>query len=164
MNCKKIQNLLPLYIEKDLPKKKASKIRSHLKECPLCQKESEKYKHSLKKTKNWIQSKNLEWDEKEWRNVLERAFSHKKTKNKIFAPLSFKPSWAVGLMLIMAIVFSIFVTNPFFIKKEKPDALASPLKSGHPQEKIELILISNQTGLKVKWIFNKEFNLEEEIK
>jgi len=164
MKCKKIQNLLPLYIKNDLPKKKAARIKSHLNECPLCQEEYKKYKNSLVETKKWIQSETLEWEEKEWRNILNRALRNKNLKNKIFVPLSFKPVWTVALMLVLAVGLSIFVANPSLIKTEKSAALTSDLKWEDSQKQVEFTLVSLEKDLKIKWIFNKDFQLEEEIK
>jgi hypothetical protein len=164
MNCKKIKKWLPLYIENDLPTKKTSRIKSHLTECPLCQQEYQKYKNSLSKTNKWIQSETLEWEEQEWRDTLERAFSHKKPKDKIFIPLSFKPAWTLALMLVMAAVLSIFVVNPSIMKKERSAAAASDINLVDTQQQVEFTLVSLEKNIKIKWIFNKDFNLKEEIK
>lgn len=164
MKCQKIKNLIPLYITNDLPQKKAVQIESHLKECPLCQEEYKKYKGSLSQTKKWIQSETLDWDETEWQNILKRAFSRKKPKNKIFAPLSFKPAWAAALMLIMASALSIFVVNPSIMKKENSAAIISDINLEDSQKQVEFTLVSLEKDLKIKWIFNKDFKLKEGIK
>ncbi len=164
MKCKKIQNLLPLYIENDLSEKKVSQIKSHLNECPLCHEEYKKYKNSLVEIKKWIQSETLELEEKEWRNILNRALRNKNLKNKIFVSLSLKPVWAVALMLVLAVGLSIFVANPSLIKTEKSASMASDLKWEDSQKQVEFTLVSLEKDIKIKWIFNKDFQLEEEIK
>ncbi len=164
MNCKKTRRLLPLFAGEDLPVNKASRVKAHLNECPLCRKEYEHYRYLLNKTRNWIRSETTEWGDKEWQSAVKKAVKSKSFKNRIFIPLSFKPAWAVSVMLIIVIAFSVFIMNPTFIKKESQASQSPALQSKESQKAVELTLVSQETGHKIKWILNKEFNLEEEIK
>ncbi|MBD3414078.1 MAG: hypothetical protein GF421_06590 [Candidatus Aminicenantes bacterium] len=164
MKCKKTRNWLPLFVGGDLGEMKSSQVKSHLRNCPLCQQEYHKYQHSLEKTKAWIKNETMDWSQIEWQDCLNSAVKEKTPKSKIFIPLSFKPSWAVGLMLIIAIALSIFIMNPSLVTKDNTEIFASALDTEDFQKEVELVLVSQETGLQVKWIFNKEFNLKEEIK
>jgi len=46
MNCTHIQNLLPLYIEGDLPSQQADTVRAHLFSCPQCRESASEYEAS----------------------------------------------------------------------------------------------------------------------
>jgi len=164
MDCKKTLRLLPLLVGEDLPAKKASRVKSHLNECPSCRKEYEHHRDLLEETKNWIRSETTEWENKEWADCVTKAVKSKSFKNRIFIPLSFKPAWAVSAMLIIVIALSVFIMNPTFIKKENQASQSAALQSEGSQKTVELTLVSQETGHKIKWILNKEFNLEEEIK
>lgn len=164
MNCKKIQRLLPLFAGEGIPVKKASRIKAHLNKCPSCRKEYEHYRLSLNEIKIWIRSETTEWMDKEWADCVKKAVDSKSLKKRMFIPLSFKPAWAVGAMLIIMIAFSVFIMNPSFLEKESQTVRSQVLKSEESQKTVELTLVSQETGHKIKWILNKEFNLEEEIK
>jgi anti-sigma factor RsiW len=164
MDCKKTLRLLPLLVGEDLPATKASRVNAHLNECPSCRKEYKHYRDLLEETKNWIRSETTEWEDKEWADCVKKAVNSHSFKNRIFIPLPFKPAWAVSVMLIMAIALSVFIMNPSFIKKENQTARSQALQGEGSQKTVELTLVSQETGHKIKWILNKEFNLKEEIK
>jgi anti-sigma factor RsiW len=164
MDCKKTLRLIPLLVGEDLHATKASRVNAHLNECPSCRREYEHYRNSLKKTRNWIRSETTEWEDKEWADCIKKAVNSHSFKTRIFIPLSFKPAWAVGVMVIMAIALSVFIMNPSFIKKVSQASRSPALQSEGSQKAVELTLVSQETGHKIKWILNKEFNLEEEIK
>ena len=52
MNCRRIQGLIPLYVEGDLKAGKAAHVRSHLEECPECERVSSEYRAS----QQWLRS------------------------------------------------------------------------------------------------------------
>jgi len=164
MECKKTLRLLPLLVGEDLPEKKASRVKSHLNECPSCMKEYEHYRDLLEETKQWIRSETTEWKAKEWADCVKKAVNSHSFKNKVFIPLSFKPAWAASVILVIVIALSVFITNPSLIKEGSQASQSAALQGEESQKTVELTLVSQETGHKIKWILNKEFNLEEEIK
>ena len=102
--------------------------------------------------------------EKEWQSDVKKAVNSSSFKKRIFIPLSFKPAWAVSAVLVIVMAFSVLIMNPTFIKKENRASQSLALQSGESQKAVEITLVSQETGHKIKWILNKEFNLEEEIK
>ncbi|HYP28056.1 MAG TPA: zf-HC2 domain-containing protein [Blastocatellia bacterium] len=52
MNCRRIQSLIPLYVEGDLKAGKARQVRSHLEECSGCARVSSEYQDS----QQWLRS------------------------------------------------------------------------------------------------------------
>jgi len=65
-------------------------------------------------------------------------------------------------MTVISIVISIFWLGPSLFR-ERPvlQSDAAVIKQTLPQEVVEMTLVSRETGLKVKWFLNKNFNLEE---
>ncbi len=163
MKCKKVKRLLPLYAGNDLSLRMASVVKSHLSGCPECRREYKVYIQSLQEIKGWLKSERIDWDEAEWQQSVKRAAAGKITQKKTLAPWPFKPAWALGFMMVISIIISFFWLRPSLLRERpglQPDAVA--IKQTSPQEVVEMTLVSRETGLKVKWFLNKNFNLEEE--
>ncbi len=163
MKCKKIKRLLPLYAGNDLSLRIASAVKSHLSSCPECRREYKVYIQSLQEIKEWLKSERIDWDEAEWQQSVKRAAAGKITQKKTLAPWPFKPVWALGFMTVILIVISIFWLWPSLFRERsglQPDAAV--IKQTSSQEVVEMTLVSRETGFKVKWFLNKNFNLEEE--
>jgi len=163
MKCKKIKRLLPLYAGNDLSLRMASAVKSHLSSCPECRREYKVYIQSLQEIKEWLKSERIDWDEAEWQQSVKRAAAGKITQKKTLAPWPFKPVWALGFMTVILIVISIFWLWPSLFRERsglQPDAAV--IKQTSSQEVVEMTLVSRETGFKVKWFLNKNFNLEEE--
>ncbi|MEA3421291.1 MAG: zf-HC2 domain-containing protein [Acidobacteriota bacterium] len=163
MKCKKIKRLLPLYAGNDLSLRMASAVKSHLSSCPECRREYKVYIQSLQEIKEWLKSERIDWDEAEWQQSVKRAAAGKIVQKKTLAPWPFKPVWALGFMTVILIVISIFWLGPSLFRERsglQPDTAV--IKQTSSQEIVEMILVSRETGFKVKWFLNKNFNLEEE--
>jgi len=163
MKCKKIKRLLPLYTGNDLSLRMASAVKSHLSSCPECRREYKVYIQSLQEIKEWLKSERIDWDEAEWQQSVKRAAAGKITQKKKLAPWPFKPVWALGFMTVILIVISIFWLWPSLFRERsglQPDTAL--IKQTSSQEVVEMTLVSRETGFKVKWFLNKNFNLEEE--
>jgi len=163
MKCKKIKRLLPLYAGNDLSLRMASAVKSHLSSCPECRREYKVHIQSLQEIKEWLKSERINWDEAEWQQSVKRAAAGKIAQKKTLAPWPFKPVWALGFMTVILIVISIFWLGPSLFRERsglQPDT--DVIKQTSSQEVVEMILVSRETGLKVKWFLNKNFNLEEE--
>jgi hypothetical protein len=73
------------------------------------------------------------------------------------------------MMAVFAFLLSLFVVRPFFIKqKAEPGSRMiaelrqepEKMRKKSQQDVISMTLISHETGLKIVWFFNKNFNLE----
>lgn len=53
MNCKKVQKLIPVYLDAQLEDRKLQAVREHLKDCPHCQKELVLFEKSWDLLSKW---------------------------------------------------------------------------------------------------------------
>jgi len=160
MKCKRIRKYLPLYIGFDVSPKKEEAVRVHLNTCNECQKEYEAYVRSLKTAKEWLDDSAVVWEEGEWRRIVQNAVAEKSKPLTGFAPWPFKRGWAIAAMAAVMIVFIFFVTRPLFLGLEDFPG-QTVLAKRHQQDVISMTMVSKDSGLKVVWILNKNFNLEE---
>lgn len=170
MNCKRIRKHLSLYTGADLSPRKAEAVRAHLDTCGECQKEYEVNLRSLKTARKWLSDSPVEWGEGEWRRIVQNVTSETKPLSG-FAPWPFKKGWAFALMGAVVIVLVFFVTRPSFLgiedfrgqttlaKRHPQHQEETAAKS--PQDVVSMTLVSKETGLKVVWFLNRNFNLEE---
>ena len=171
MNCKKIREYLPLYAGTDLTPEKAEATRAHLATCDECQKEVDKYLRSLQIARNWLSDSQVEWEEGEWRRTVQKVTSEKTKILAGFAPWPFKKGWAFALMGALVVMLVFFVARPLFLGIEdfRVQTTLTKLYPQHqedtavksPQDVVSMTMVSKETGLKVVWILNKNFNLEE---
>ncbi len=171
MKCKKIRRWLPLMVGGDLSASKAEAVRSHLIKCPECQQEHDAYVLSIEKTKEWLEKDRQDWEEREWQQAVQEAVHQKRPSVSAFAPWPFKKAWAYSLMgvLTAALIF-LFVIKPFNIQEGiAPDSgmftrtQAQLMRSAFqetPQEVVQMTMVLPETGQKIIWIFDKNFNLE----
>lgn len=171
MKCKRIRRWLPLMVGSDLSASKVEAVKSHLVKCPGCQQEYDAYVLSLEKTKEWLEKDRQDWEEREWKQVIQNAVKQKKPTVSPFAPWPFKKAWAYSLMgvLAAALVF-LFVIKPFNIQEGiAPDSgifartqaqLTGGVSQESPQEVVKMIMVLPESGEKIIWIFNKNFDLE----
>jgi hypothetical protein len=155
----------------DLSASKAEAVRSHLTKCPECQQEYDAYVQSLEKTKEWLEKDRQDWEEKEWQQAVREAIQQKKPAISPFAPWPFTKAWAYSLMgvLTAALIF-LFVLQPFDSQEGiAPDSgmftrtQAQLMRSAFqetPQEVVEMTMVLPETGQKIIWIFDKNFDLE----
>jgi predicted anti-sigma-YlaC factor YlaD len=171
MNCKGIRKYLPLYIAADLSSKKKEAVRIHLETCGECKKEHEAYARSIKTAKEWLSASTVTWGEGEWRRTVQNARAEKEKSLSEFAPWSFKKGWAFAVMGAVMVVVVFFITRPLFLgvkdfpgqtilSRRHPQHEAEAI-SKSPQDVVSMTMVSKDTGLKVVWILNKNFNLEE---
>lgn len=170
MRCKKIQRLLPLLAGSELPGSQASTVESHLDRCPLCQEEYGKYVHLVRQTRKWLEEDRLEWEEGEWQKAVRNAFAGELPKRISMVPWPFPRAWAFALMAGALLLITTLVVRPPFVEKiglqpryvdvTKMDALEEP-EGEDQQEVVSMTMVSRETGLKIVWFFNKNFDLEE---
>lgn len=171
MNCKKIQRLLPVMVGSEIPGSKISAVKAHLEKCPECRHEYESYILSLEKTKEWLKKDRKDWEDREWQQIIQKAVRDKEPEVSALAPWPFKKAWAYALMAVFAIAFALLVIWPSFDKEEitlgtrmlaeSQMELFRSFEDKSKQEIISMTMVSKETGLKIVWFFNKNFELED---
>lgn len=171
MNCKKVQRRLPLMVGKDLSPSKISSIKAHLEKCPECQQEYDSYSLALEKTKEWLEEDRPDWVEREWQQALQKAVKEKKSVISPLAPWPFKKAWAFALMGVLAVGLTLlFVIKPFYLgegiapdpelfSRTQAQLLGSAFQESQ-QEVVKMTMVLPETGQKIVWFFDKNFELE----
>lgn len=164
MKCKKVQGLLPLLVSSDLQTKESEKIKTHLKSCPRCKSEYESYLLTFKKTREWLDKNRIDWQEKEWKSMVEKAVQREESVPAFRLRWQQKKAWAYMVIAGAAVIISLFVLRFSFFKskltvEKKVEKSASTTLQ---QESVSLTMVSRETGLKIVWFFNKNFELKEE--
>lgn len=170
MRCKRVLRLLPLMAGNEITGRKALKIRTHLHRCSLCHREYEKYILLVQKTRKWFAEDRLDWEEREWHQILRDVVREKKTKWYSMVPWPFPKTWAFVLMAGAVLLITVFVVRPPLVEKiglvpryeesTRVEGL-SAAEEGGQQEVVSMTMVSKETGLKIVWFFNKNFELEE---
>lgn len=171
MNCKKVQRLLPLMAGSEIPQSKILSLRAHLEECPKCRQEYDSYMLSLEKTKEWLAKDRKVWEESDWKQALQRAIKDKKPEVTPLVPWPFKKVWAYSFIGMFVVALTLlFIIRPSIIQKkmglgsEKFTQEQAQLFRSSPeeseQEVVSMTLVSKETGLKIVWFLNKNFELE----
>lgn len=172
MNCRKVKRLVPFIVGSDLPRSKISSVQSHLNKCSRCQQEYEIYTLSLEKTKEWLTKGRQGLDEREWKSIIQKAL--KKESHEISPRWQWpiKKHWVYTFVVMTAVLFTLIITNLFFIKKKivpregtvpaKQIQLSKGFEDESQQKMLSMTLVSQETGLKIKWFFIKNFELEVE--
>ena len=157
MNCKKIRRLLPLMMGPEIPHSKAAAVNAHLEKCPECRREYDVYILSLEKTKEWLKEDSKDWEDWEWQAALQGVNKDKAPKALPLVPWPFQKVWAYALMAVCVVVLTLFVVKPSFIE----EGTGAGERMLAQQEVIPMTIISKETGLKIVWFFNKNFELKE---
>ena len=163
---KKIRKQLPLLAGDDLSAKRTQRVREHIQGCQACRLELERYTRALGEIRGWLNQAAVGWEETEWRQRINQAMPAGKTAKKELAPWPFRPVWAGLAMLLLTIGLSWVLLRPVSSGRDVlPQILVAEKESSGHQEIVEVVLVSKESGLKIKWILNKNFDLnhEEEI-
>lgn len=171
MNCKKVRRLLPLMAGSEIPKTKILSLKAHLEECAKCRQEYDSYMLSIEKAKEWLEKDRIDWEESDWQQVLQRAIKDKKPEVTPLVPWPLKKVWAysfIGMLVVAIALF--FIIRPSIMQKkmglgsEKFTQEQAKLFRRSPeaseQEVVSMTLVSKETGLKIVWFLNKNFELE----
>lgn len=171
MNCAKVRKHLSLYVGGELSSKKAKAVKHHLEICSECQSECASVTRSIRTAREWLNEHRVVWDETEWNQRIQNGMSRKVKSLSDFAPRPFKKGWAfVALGAILAVLIFFVTRLPILDVKDFPEKtllskrLAKQEKnmmSPSPQEVVSMTMVSKETGLKIVWILDKNFNLEE---
>ena len=174
MNCSTIKKWLPLYAGSELDQKKISVINAHIRTCETCPRELAAYQFYYEKMKEMLSSDIVKWEESEWNNAVKSAV-HASEKiqphSSGLAPWPYRKSWAWAAMAAAALVLAIGVFKPSLLTRLTglaPENIARirsrPLWEGKKQpvqDILSMTMVSQETGLKIVWFLNKNFNLEE---
>jgi hypothetical protein len=171
VNCKKVRRLLPLMAGSEIPESEILSLQAHLEKCPECRQEYESYKSSLEKTKEWLAKDRKDWEESDWQRALQRAIKDKEPEVSPLVPWPFKKAWSYSLIGVLAVALTLlFILWPSIIKEEvglgseKFTEEQAQLFRSSPeeseQEVVSMTIVSKETGLKIVWFLNKNFELE----
>lgn len=171
MNCKKVQRWLPLMAGSDLSGSKAEAVKAHLAQCPHCQQEYEAYVRSLESAKEWLEKDRQDWEEREWQQVVRKAFEEKETAASPLAPWPFKRVWAYAMMGVMAVALTlIFVIRPFHLREGSAQdsemfartqaQLSGGTLEASQQDVVRMTMVLPESGQKIVWFFDRNFELE----
>ncbi len=157
MNCRKMKRWLALYIGEDLSPRRQQAVQEHLRSCTVCQNQQARYLDAVGQARRWLQRQELTWNETEWKQAVERAVSKEKDTGKVLLPWPFKPVAAYVLMVFFAAALTVLVVSSSFVPWQAPGIAVQD-----SQDVVAVILVSRDSGLKVQWFFNRNFNLEED--
>lgn len=161
MKCQKIRRLIPLLAGSELPESKVPAVRAHMEGCSCCQEEYEKYAVIVSTTREWLSEERIGWEEEEWQQAI-RSVLERSTPRKIsLIPWSFPKKWAYALMAGVMLLVTTLVVRPPFVKQFGLSPKYIDTGKMEEQEVVSMTMVSKETGLKVVWFFNKNFNLEE---
>jgi len=152
MTCRKVRKALPLLAGNDLPARQARKLQDHIEGCALCRGELQGYRSALGRVKAAARAEGAgEWSEGEWKALMARIAGDGPGRKSPAAGL--RPRWALasGLAAVAVLAFLVVrITNTGFKPEGAPPA-AGP-------EVVSVTMVSQETGLKVVWFFNKNFD------
>ena len=161
MKCQKMKRLLPLLAGSELPETQISSVRVHLEGCLQCQREYEKYTFLVDKTRKWLAEDLVGWEEQEWREMVQSVVNQGSRKRTSLVPWPFPRAWAYTLMAGVMLLLTILIVRPSFVKQIGLTPKYVNVVGADKQEVISMTMVSKETGLKIVWFFNKNFNLEE---
>jgi len=165
MNCKKAERWIPLAAGNDLSAKKAAAVRGHLERCPDCRKDVAELEQALRAAKTLAGAERAgDWSEAEWRSLLRIVTAGGIKKKRVWAGLPLKPVLAGGLGLVFLAFGSFLLLKkspapPFTQASFKSPSLEQVQTKGlNDLPKItSKTIVSKETGFKIIWFYNKNF-------
>jgi anti-sigma factor RsiW len=169
MTCRGTKKYLPLLAGDELSQKKALKVKAHLERCPGCRKEAEEISAALDAAKGMAQKEALrDWTDAEWRQMLRSVTAAKVVRRQRAVRLVQKPAFAFGLALMIFAAGALWLHKKLPWRPEEGDALqarsqTAAQRSGESsgQDVMSMTIVSQETGLKIVWFFNKNFEWKE---
>jgi len=161
MKCHKIGRLLPLLAGSELPESQIPPVRAHLDKCSRCQEEYEKYVFIVGQTRDWFTENKVGWTEQEWQQAVRSVAKHVAQRKTALLPWPFPKIWAYALMAGVMLVLTTLIVQPPFVKQLGLTPTYTDVAEMEEQEVVSMTMVSEETGLKIVWFFNKNFNLEE---
>jgi hypothetical protein len=166
MTCRAARKAIPLWIGHDLPARKTDRVRVHLKTCTACRRESialEQARNAAKSLADAAESP--DWSDAQWRSLMAAVRASEPGRKKFILRPTFAPILAAALVVLIAGGGTLLL-----LKKppERSSAAAAqtfleppgpllPKPSG--QSMVSVIYVSKETGLKLVWYFNRDFDV-----
>ncbi len=118
-------------------------------------------------------SEERDWEDQDWHRALRRATAGK--SNELRPAPRPRPGWAwayaavlVILLGAAAVTFRSFfqAAGPTFLARVEPARSTGPARAGGAgspshQDRLSVTFVSGESGLRVNWYFDKEFEWEE---
>jgi anti-sigma factor RsiW len=167
MKCRKVRRLLPLHVGGDLKSAANRSLSGHIKRCSQCRAEYEAFRASYESVKAWMAVDALEWEDTDWKRTLRLALGSQKGSPPSLALWPFRRVWAYTLMAALAVGLSWLLIRPAAVGNSggrDPLTVSSAGPNAPEQDVVSMTMISQETGLKIVWFFDKKFNLEENQK
>ncbi len=174
MNCHETKNSRLLFLEGELPAGRARRLKKHLESCPACRTELEELESTLAGLRIVAREEEQDWTEPEWQALLARATAEPvRPRGPVFRG-SPRMAWAFGIFFFILIALAVVFFKPVFKDIASPlvservstspagPSLAGMAEEALSQNRLSVTLVSNESGLKVYWYFNKNFDWEEE--
>jgi hypothetical protein len=161
MKCQKIRRLLPLLAGSELPESQIPSVRAHIEECSRCHEEHEKYVFLVSQTREWLNKDKIGWEEQEWQQTVRSAVNQVSHRKTTLIPWPFPKTWAYALMAGVMLLLTTLVVRPPLVKQIGLTPRYIDTAEMEEQEVVSMTMVSQETGLKIVWFFNKNFNLEE---
>ena len=169
MTCKGAKKYLPLLAGRELSPKKAARVQEHLQGCPACRKEAEEIAAALDAAKGLARNEALrDWTDAEWRHMLRNVTAATIEKSRRPVRLVHKPAFALVLSLLVFAAGMFLLNKKLNITSERLTPLpgqsrmtAERREGSSGQDVLSLTIVSRETGLKIVWFFNKNFEWKE---
>jgi anti-sigma factor RsiW len=164
MTCRRTRKLIPLYAGDDLGPKLERAVRDHIGSCPGCRQELEEYRRAVSRIKAAAAAEaSPDWGEGEWRALMARVAATGRAGRegeKGRGKPGLFPRWAAASLL--GAVIGIAVLSVLFrdtTPRPKAGAVVPTLaEGGREQDVVSMTMISQETGLRIVWFFNRNFD------
>lgn len=166
MTCRKVKTLIPLFAGDDLRPGRARAVRSHIEDCPGCQRELEDYRQTLTRLKAAAKAERVpDWGEGEWKALITRATAGAGEAGEAMTGRGariLKPSWAAASVLgafLCLIVLGVLFRGPSLQSGRTPsEGRTTRAAENAKQDKVTVTMVSPETGLQVVWFLDKNFD------
>jgi anti-sigma factor RsiW len=177
MTCRHARKLLPLLAGDDLSPKKARRLGRHLASCPACRAELEELRAALDAARAWARADDAPaWDESSWTALTRRIRSEQAPRRfrARLGPLPIpSPALTAGVTAAALIAVLAFVFKGTDFRSPDGSAIRPVMTAAQgtpraaatapaPQDRLSVTLVSQETGLQVVWIFDKNFEWKGE--
>jgi anti-sigma factor RsiW len=174
MNCHETKNSRLLFLDGELPARKARRLRKHLESCPVCRTELKELESALEGLRTVAREEERDWTESEWHSLVARVTAEPVRRRRPVFRGSPRLAWAFGIVFFFLVGLAVVLFKPVFkdvlspLPGERVSAspaglsLAGAAEEPLSQNRLSVTLVSKESGLRVYWYFNKNFNWEEE--
>jgi hypothetical protein len=129
--------------------------------CPRCREEFRAYLSLVGQTRKWLTEEKIQWEEGEWQQAVRSAVNQGAAKRTSWVPWPFPKAWAYALMAGVMLLITTLVVRPPFLERIGLTPPSGDVAEVKRQEVVSMTMVSEETGLKIVWFLNKNFDLEE---